>query len=73
MLDTIKNSHQGTGLLIKKLLKPIFRKINNRMCSVSIKLKHCKLLIILAYAPTLQNSEKIQSLEMSSMSNWTPL
>lgn len=53
-----KHTHHGTGIIIKKELKPSFKKISDRICQANIKLKHCRLVIISVYAPTLEVSEK---------------
>ena len=53
-----ENSHlHGTGLLVKKNLKPVFERINNRICKAVIKLRDHRATIISAYAHTLKVSE----------------
>ena len=46
------NNTHGTGILIKKDLNPKFERINGRICTATIQLKHCKLLFISVYAHT---------------------
>ena len=55
--ENSKNTH-GTGILIKKILKPKFERISERICTAEIQLKHCKLLFISAYAHTSEKAEK---------------
>ena len=58
------NSFGGIGFIIKKELNPTFKVRNNRICTANIKLKNNrKLVIICAYAPTLNKCNKYPELK----------
>jgi len=50
--------YQGVGIAVRKELNPVFKEINERFCKCEVKLDNRKLIVIVAYAPTLQKSEK---------------
>ena len=51
------NTHHGVGLIIDQDLPPTFKRISDRICAASINLVNHKLIVISAYAPTLEVSE----------------
>ena len=51
------NTHHGVGLIIDQDLSPTFKRISDRICAASINLVNHKLIVISAYAPTLEVSE----------------
>ena len=51
------NTHHGVGLIIDQDLSPTFKRISGRICAASINLVNHKLIVISAYAPTLEVSE----------------
>ena len=51
------NTHHGEGLIIDQDLSPTFKRISDRICAASINLVNHKLIVISAYAPTLEVSE----------------
>ena len=55
-----KNIHHGVGLLIKKEMCPVFKKISDRICKAMIKTENDDhvIIILCAYAPTMEVSEK---------------
>ena len=55
------NTH-GTGIIVKKELKPKFQRQSGRTCTAEIELKHCKLIFISVYAHTSEKAEKYPEL-----------
>ena len=53
-----KSNHRGTGIIILKKLNSVFKRISNRVCTTTIKVKHNNLVAISAYVPEHVNSEK---------------
>ena len=53
-----ESSYHGTGFIIKKDLQPTFKKISNRVATATIKMRHNKMTVISAYAPTLEKKRK---------------
>ena len=51
------NTHHGVGIIIDQDLSPTFKRISDRICAASINLVNHKLIVISAYAPTLEVSE----------------
>ncbi len=52
-----EKKYEGVGIVVKQELNPIFKEISSRIYQCEIKLKDRKLVIIVAYAPTLKVSE----------------
>ena len=52
------NTNHGIGLLVREELEPAFEKESDRIIKTTIKLKDRRLIVIRAYAPTLDVSEK---------------
>ena len=52
------DTNHGVGFITKKSINPTFNKINERICTCSIKLKDRNLIAVSAYAPTLDISKK---------------
>ena len=53
-----QNVYSGVGCVIDEELDPSFKRISDRICTAEIQLKDHKIIIIVAYAPTMIVSEK---------------
>ena len=51
-------SHHGVGIVVDQSLNPTFKQLSERICQCEIQLVDRKLVAIVAYAPTLSQSEK---------------
>jgi exonuclease III len=52
------NCYYGCGIICKKDLKVAYKPVSDRICMATIRLDTRKLVVIAAYAPTLESSEK---------------
>ena len=57
-LSGSKHTKQGVGIIVRSDTKCSFLPVNDRLCKMIIKKENLKIVIISAYAPTLEISKK---------------